>query len=107
VPESASDPDVGITAEEAADTLRDAYDGVVDDMQVKAHDDMVWVQTGKDTPDTLDAPGNPAVFDLLLKDAEQVTYVHDDHDLAGDRPGQWWKNAIKPSEVDAYISEVL
>jgi hypothetical protein len=104
---TAADPDVGVTAEEAADTLQSAYDGVVEDMQVRAHNDYVWVQTGQDTPQNLDAPGNPAVFDLLLKNADQVTYVHDDHELASEKPGEWWKNAIKPDAVDAYIEEVL
>lgn len=104
---AAADPDVGVTAEEAADTLQDAYDEVVDDMRVKAYNDRVWVQTGQDTPETLDAPGNPEVFNLLLKNAEQVEFVHDDHRLASEKPGEWWKNALKPSEVDDYIEGVL
>lgn len=103
----AADPAVGVTAEEAADTLQSAYDSVVEDMQVRAHNDYVWVQTGQDTPQNLDAPGNPAVFDLLLKNAKQVEYVHGDHELDADRPGEWWKNAIEPDQVDAYIQEVL
>lgn len=104
---SAADESVGVTAEEAAETLREAYEGVIDDMNVKAHNDMVWVQTGKETPDTLDAPGNPDVFNVLLKNPAQVEYVHDDHDLDAERPGEWWKNAIQPKDIDAYIQEVL
>jgi hypothetical protein len=33
--------------------------------------------------------------------------VHDDHSLVDDKPGEWWKNAIKPSDVEGYVSEVL
>lgn len=94
-------------AEKAAERLEAAYADVVPDMQVKAHEGYVWVQTGKDTPETLPGPGNVSVFDALLKNPEQVEFIHDDHDDVGMKPGKWWRNRIDPTDVDAYISEVL
>ena len=82
--------------------LQDAYDNVLDDMQVQHHNGKVWVQTGKDTPDTLPGPGNVEVFDALLKNPDQTVYAPDD-----DSPGEWWKNYIEPEYVEEYISEVL
>jgi hypothetical protein len=104
-PEDDAGSDVDVV--DAADALRDAYDDVVDDMQVTTNAGYVWVQTGQDTPDQLSGPGNVSVFDAFLKEPEQVTFVHDDHDLAGSKPGEWWKNAIAPGDVEAYIDEVL
>lgn len=104
-PERDSSPSVD--PEDAADRLKDAYDDVVDDMQVTTAAGRVWVQTGKDTPDNLKMPGAPETFATLLQQPDQVTYVHDDHRLASEKPGEWWKNAIEPSDVDSYISEVL
>lgn len=98
----------GIDSEAAADRLQEAYDDVVDDMQVQVGPTgALWVQTGMDTPDTLPGPGNVSPFDALLKDPEQVEYIHDDHAAVNDKPGEWWKNRIEPSDVDAYIEEVL
>lgn len=104
----ASGPD----PEEAASRLQDAYDGVLDDMQVQATDTLVWVQTGQDTPDTLPGPGNVEVFDALLRNPDQTEFVPDDYngDLPNaldEKPGEWWKNALAPEDVDEYISEVL
>jgi hypothetical protein len=31
----------------------------------------------------------------------------DEHDHYGEKPGEWWKNALYPSDVDDYINEVL
>jgi hypothetical protein len=100
-------PDPEVDPQEAADDLQAAYDDVVDDMQVTTANGLVWVQTGRDTPDTLPGPGNVEVFDAFLSNPEQVEYVHDDHSLVDDKPGEWWKNALKPSEVSGYIEEVL
>lgn len=94
-------------AEDVVDDLQEAYDAAVDDMGVQAHAGHVWVQTGKDTPETIPGPGNVSVFDAFLKNADAVEYVHDDHKLADKKPGEWWKNAIRPSKVEEYISEVL
>jgi hypothetical protein len=100
-------PDPDVDPQEAADELQAAYDDVVDDMQVQAANGLVWVQTGRDTPDTLPGPGNVEVFDAFLSGPDAVEYVHDDHSLVDDKPGEWWKNAIKPSDVSGYIEEVL
>lgn len=99
--------------EEKADTLQAAYDGVIDDMQVQANEGLVWVQTGRDTPDAWPFPGADSTFDALLKNAELMTFVgegnddYPDHEWLSRRPGQWWKNAIEPENVDSYINEVL
>ncbi len=97
----------GPNAEDKRAELQAAFDDVVDDMQTEVSDGLIWIQTGKDTPDTIPGPGNVQVFDAFLKNPEQVTFVHDDHHHASKRPGQWWKNVIDPSEVDEYIAEVL
>lgn len=87
--------------------LQSAFDDVVEDMQTEESGNLIWIQTGKDTPETIPGPGNVQVFDAFLKNPDQVEFIHDDHPRASDRPGQWWKNAIKPSQVDSYINEVL
>jgi hypothetical protein len=102
-----SPPGRDIDASEAADRLKDAYDAVVDDMQVQAHEGWVWVQTGRDTPDELPGPGNVDPFTAFLKGPEAVEYIHDEHDAVGQKPGEWWKNRIAPEAVDEYIQEVL
>lgn len=98
-------PDVD--PEDAADRLKDAYDEIIDDMQVKASDGYVWVQTGKDTPDNLKMPGAPETFETLIRNPDQIKFVGDYEMLQDIQPGEWWKNAIDPGDVDAYINEVL
>lgn len=100
-------PEPSVDPADAAEQLQDAYDAVIDDMQVQHSEGLVWVQTGRDTPETLPGPGNVEVFEAFLQNPEQVTYVHDDHELVSDKPGEWWKNAIAPTEVEEYINEVL
>lgn len=104
--ENASEGQSGgsVSAEDAANRLQSAYDDVVDDMGVQAYNGMVWVQTGKDTPETLPGPGNVEVFSAFLQGPDQVQYRPPDDN---DTPGEWWKNAIEPEDVDEYISEVL
>lgn len=106
------DESQNVDPSEAADRLQEAYDDVIDDMQVRATDNYVWVQTGQDTPDELPGPGSTSVFEALLQNAEQVHYVPDDYSGDLDRakeekPGEWWKNAIRPEDVEQYIMEVL
>jgi len=44
-----------------------------------------------------------------------VKYIHDGspdwadspHPAYDSKPGEWWKNAIKPEDVEEYINEVL
>lgn len=100
-------------AQRAADRLQAAYDGVIGDMQVKAHSGKVWVQTGRDTPEDWPHPGGATTFDVLLRTPEQVKYVgegtddYPPHEWYDDKPGEWWRNALDPSDVDDYIDEVL
>lgn len=102
----------GVSPQDAADRLREAYGEVVDDMQVKATDSYVWVQTGQDTPDELPGPGTTGVFDALLRNPDEVEYVPEDYggdypNAEAEKPGEWWKNALKPEDVDGYIEDVL
>lgn len=108
----AADETPDISPEDAASRLQGAYDDVVQDMNTKATQHYVWVQTGQDTPETLPGPGNVSVFEAFLQNAEHVHYVPDDYEgelqyAAGEKPGEWWKNAMRPEDVDEYISEVL
>jgi hypothetical protein len=105
--QDSSPPGRDIDVEGAADRLQTAFDEVVNDMNVQAHEGWIWVQTGKDTPETLPGPGNVEVFSAFLQNADQVEYVHDEHDDVSMKPGEWWKNRIAPEAVDDYISEVL
>lgn len=105
--ETPSPPGEAVNAADAADRLQEAFDAAVDDMQVQHHEGWVWVQTGRDTPDALDAPGNPDPFTIFLQEPDQIEYIHDEHDAVGQKPGEWWKNRIAPEAVDEYISEVL
>lgn len=102
-----SPPGRDVDAHDAADRLQAAYDEVIDDMQVQAHEGWVWVQTGRDTPDELPGPGNVEPFTAFLQAPEAVEYIHDDHDAVDLKPGEWWKNRIAPEAVDEYIAEVL
>lgn len=127
--EGASDAEVaehepdGQAAAEAADELREAYEevgeehGIDLDMQVQHHEGVVWVQTGKDTPDELqtDVGPNLDVHEWLLQEPDQVMWVHDGsqdwadnpHRLYNYKPGEWWTNAIEPGDVPQYIEETL
>lgn len=100
-------PAPSVDPEAAAEKLQAAYDAVVDDMQVTTTDRYVWIQTGRDTPDTIPGPGNVSVFDAFLKNPDHVEYIFDDHDAAHTKPGEWWRNRINPVAVDSYIEEVL
>lgn len=113
-PQGGSSPSPDVDPSDAAQRLQDAYDAVVEDMQVRATESYVWVQTGQDTPDSLPGPGNVDTWEAFIKNPEQIDYV-DDEDPGDwvtqahldEKPGEWWKNAIEPGEVDDYISEVL
>lgn len=94
-------------AAEAADTLQSAFDEVLDGMEVEHNEGVVWVNKSPDAPDTLPGPGNVEVFNAFLSNPEQMEYVYDDHEYAGAKPGDYFKNMIKPENVEEYISEVL
>jgi len=115
--ETASEPpqsDAGPSPAEAAETLQAAFDEHLDDMQVKAANNHVWFQTGRETQDEWPYPGGDEVFSVLT-DSDLVSYVHDGsqewadepHKLYESKPGEWWKNALAPDDVEEYISEVL
>ena len=92
---AAREPD-GQAAHEAAETLQAAYDEAVDGMDVQAHAGKVWINKTPTAPDY--------TFQAFLQDPEQVDYLPPDEN---DTPGQYWKNAIEPGDVQDYISEVL
>lgn len=94
-------------AKAAADKLQSAFDSVIDGMEVEYNEGMVWVNKTPGAPDKLPGPGNVDVFSELLQNADQVQYVHEDHDYKGAEPGSYFKNMLDPSDVDDYISEVL
>jgi hypothetical protein len=104
-------PDPEVDPQEAADRLQEAFDDVIDDMQVKAAAGKVWFQTGRDTPDDWPFPGTSDTFSAVTgPDMVEYVYEGDDgpnHEWYDDKPGEWWKNAMKPSDVSAYIEEVL
>jgi hypothetical protein len=93
--------------DEMAEYLQDSFAAVIADMRVKTHNGRIWVQTGQDTPDTLDLPGAPEVFNVFLKEPDQIEYVHENHDLHSQKPGEWWKNTIAAGDVEEYVEEVL
>lgn len=104
-PEPTHDP------QEKAEELQQAFDGVVEDMQVKAAAGKVWFQTGRDTPEDWPFPGAGSTFEAVTG-PDVVEYVYEgddgpDHEWYDEKPGEWWKNAIRPSDVEQYISEVL
>jgi hypothetical protein len=102
-----SPPGRDVDVDAAAHRLQSAYDDVVEDMEVQVHEGWVWIQTGRDTPETLPGPGNVEVFTAFLANPDPVEYIHDDHDAVSQKPGEWWKNRIAPEAVDDYIEEVL
>lgn len=101
-------------AQAAADKLKDAFDDAVDDMRVQASGGAVFFQTGKDTPEDWPYPGGSETFKVLTG-PDMVKYVHDGtvewadspHELYDYKPGEWWKNALDPEDVDDYINQVL
>lgn len=95
------------SAAEAATRLQEAYDNVFDGMEVEHSEGVVWVNKTPEAPDTLPGPGNVEVFTALLQEPDQIEYVHDNHDYSGAEPGQYFRNMIKPENVDSYIQEVL
>lgn len=100
--------------EKAAEDLQAAFDDVIDDMQVEHNDGIVWFQTGRDTPDDWPFPGGDETFSVITS-PDCVMFVHDGsadwadspHKHFDSKPGEWWKNALDPQDVDEYISEVL
>ena len=80
-----------VTAEEAAEKLRDAYP--VDGMDVLVHNGQVWVNKTPSAPEY--------TFSAFLQEPSLMQYDPDNG------PGQYWKNYLEPSDVDQYISEVL
>jgi hypothetical protein len=92
---------------ERAETLQDAYDSVIDGFNVEYSGGWIWVNKSPDAPETLPGPGNVESFDALLKNPEAMEFVPDDDGRDADRPGQYFKNAIEPANVDSYIQEVL
>jgi hypothetical protein len=117
-PDHASDDESDETdhdaAQEAADRLKEAFDEAVDDMRVQASGGAVFFQTGQDTPDDWPYPGGSETFKVLTG-PDMVKYVHDGtadwadspHELYDYKPGEWWKNALDPEDVDDYINQVL
>lgn len=110
-------PPGGMTDEDvarAAEDLQAAFDDVIDDMQVEHNDGLVWFQTGRDTPDDWPFPGGDSTFDVVTA-PDMVMFVHDGsadwadgpHKHYESKPGEWFKNALDPDDVDEYISEVL
>jgi hypothetical protein len=101
-------------AEAKAAELQEAFDAHLSDMQVRAHEGIVWFQTGRETEDEWPYPGTEDTFEAITS-AECVMYVHDGsadwadgpHEHYDEKPGEWWKNALYPSDVETYISEVL
>lgn len=99
-------------AEEAAERLQSAFDDVIDDMQVTASSGVVWIKKGRDTPDTLPGPGNVDTWETFIKNPDQTEYVYEsddgpNHELFSEKPGEYWKSVIRPSDVDEYIDENL
>lgn len=109
-----SPPGEDIDVQGAAERLQSAFDDVIDDMQVQAHEGFVWFQTGRDTPDDWPFPGGDETFNVVTG-PDYVMYVHDGsadwadspHKHYDKKPGEWWKNALAPEAVDEYIQEVL
>lgn len=99
--------------EQAASDLQEAFDELIGDMEVQAHEGVVWFKTGYDTPDEWPYPGGDDTWEVLVKNPDHPEYVGEGggdypaHDLYEKKPGEYWKNILRPDDVDAYISEVL
>ena len=86
-----------------AEQLQNAFDNVIDGMEVEHANGAVWVNITPDAPEELPGPGSIGTFNALLRDADQIKYSPDDQSA----PGQYFKNRIDPNDVEEYISEVL
>jgi len=103
-----------VSAAEAAEDLQAAFDDVLTDMQVEYNEGIVWFQTGRETEEEWPYPGGSEVFKVITS-PDSVMYVHDGSDEWADsphehfdsKPGQYFKNALEPEDVEDYISEVL
>lgn len=112
--DTANDPDENADAEAAAERLQEAFDNVLEDMQVETAAGHVWFKTGYDTAEEWPFPGGDETFSVITG-PDSVKYVHDGsaewadspHPLNDDKPGEYWKNALAPDDVEDYISEVL
>lgn len=80
-----------VSAEEAAEKLREAYP--VEGMDVQVHNGNVWVNKTPSAPEY--------TFSAFLQEPSLMQYDPDNG------PGQYWKNYLDPSDVEQYISEVL
>lgn len=98
-------------AQSAAETLQQAFDEHLEDMQVQPHAGHVWFKTGYDTEDEWPYPGVDETFQAITApDVVEYVYESDDgpnHELYDEKPGQYWKNALAPGDVEEYIEEVL
>jgi len=106
-PDDTSSHSDSADAIDAAETLQNAFDSVVDGFETEANEGVVWVNKTPDAPDELPGPGNMDSFEVFLQSPDSMEYVYDDHEYAGAEPGQYFGNMIKPENVEAYISEVL
>lgn len=104
-------PEPSVDPAEAADELQAAFDETIDDMMVTAESGKVWFQTGRDTPDEWPFPGVEETFTAVTSpDVVEYVYEADDgpnHEWYDEKPGEWWKNALRPSDVQQYVEEVL
>lgn len=89
--------------EEKAETLQNAFDSVIDGMEVEYNGGVIWVNITPNAPEELPGPGSVSTFNALLRDPEQTQYAPDDQSA----PGEYFKNRIDPDDVEEYISEVL
>jgi hypothetical protein len=94
-------------AKEAAEKLQNAFDAVINGMEVEHNEGVVWVNKTPGAPESLPGPGNIDVFEALLQNPDNMEYVYDDHEYAGAKPGDYFSNMIQPENVDDYIAEVL
>jgi len=95
--------DSGGDIAEKAETLQNAFDDVIDGMDVEYANGAIWVNITPDAPEELPGPGSVSTFNALLRDPDQTQYAPDDESA----PGQYFKNRIDPDDVNEYISEVL
>lgn len=111
---SGQSSDDGPDVQAEADKLQQAFDDVIDDMEVESNGGLIWFKTGYDTPDEWPFPGGSETF-KVTSEPDMVKYVHDDspdwadrpHPAVDDKPGEYFKNALDPQDVDGYISQVL
>lgn len=110
---SAEEATAKVDAANAAERLQDAFDEHIEDMRVQANAGKVWFQTGPDTPDEWPYPGVEKTFKAVTG-PDCVSFVHDGsadwadsaHGWYDDKPGEWFKNALQPGDVDEYLDEL-